>query len=311
LIELLVVIAVIAILIGLLIPAVQKVREAASRAQCTNHLKQIALAFHSHYDACKAMPSGGINQMANSRTMAGGQPALWDTQYWGWAFQILPYIEQRNLWGLPVAQANDDLIARTWLPFYSCPSVNQLQVFPYGVGYGTPFRAMADYVANGGSNGTSANPAPWSNVYDGPVVGSLSASGIRRTTNQITDGMSNTILVGEKYITASRYQGWSTCNEDQGWINGWDNDMIAFSQIDRFWSGAWDNPPTARFANPPKQSGPSAPGYCGSSFFGSVHGSCLCAFCDGTVRGIPFGVSQQTWLSLCSINDGVPFTMPD
>src|SRR5436190_21883405 len=102
LLELLVVIAVIAILIALLVPAVQKVREAANVAQCKNQLKQIGLAFQDHHDTFKVFPSGGTHWTeSNNRVMSGANPADYNMQSWGWMYQILPYIEQRNLWGLP------------------------------------------------------------------------------------------------------------------------------------------------------------------------------------------------------------------
>src|SRR5262249_13167860 len=88
LIELLVVIAIIAILIGLLLVAVQKVREAANRAQCLNNLKQIALAAHHHHDAKRRFPTGGRLPVD-----MGGRPAL-GTTLW---VELLPYIEQDNL----------------------------------------------------------------------------------------------------------------------------------------------------------------------------------------------------------------------
>ena len=100
LIELLVVIAIIAILIGLLLPAVQKVREAANKTTCNNNLKQVGLAFQIHHDQFGAFPSGGLNWNLD-RTMNGSAPADYQTQAWGWAYQILPYLEQKALWEHP------------------------------------------------------------------------------------------------------------------------------------------------------------------------------------------------------------------
>src|SRR5271166_2913417 len=91
LIELLVVIAIIAILIALLLPAVQMVREAASRTQCTNNLKQIGLALHSYHDANLVFPPGYVD----GNTSTTSTPDNDVGPGWGWAAFILPYLEQK------------------------------------------------------------------------------------------------------------------------------------------------------------------------------------------------------------------------
>jgi type II secretory pathway pseudopilin PulG len=148
-------IAIIAILIALLIPAVQKVREAANIAQCKNQLKQIGLAFHNHHETFKVFPSGGTDwQLNNTRTMVHGVPADYNSQNWGWAYQILPYIEQNVLW----SNRNDHVVTETAIVTYLCPSFRGPIIRPYGDG---SMRAMMDYTANAGTS--------WGS-WDGAIV---------------------------------------------------------------------------------------------------------------------------------------------
>jgi prepilin-type N-terminal cleavage/methylation domain-containing protein/prepilin-type processing-associated H-X9-DG protein len=233
LIELLVVIAIIAILIGLLLPAVQKVREAAARAQCSNNLKQIGLALHNHHDVRHTLPPGGM-QTAQNGTRC----------YTNWAVEILPYMEQDNLYRqynqlqFNTSAANN-LVGRQLVPTYVCPSDTHpglLEDPASGPGSGQPWM-HGSYRANSGrANDKPAfggNP-PWRGFWDtyepyfwpggiltqsyrGPLHGTATAyngvpaptyvepqtkqpvgqmGGPERFAN-ITDGLSNTFMVGE------------------------------------------------------------------------------------------------------------------
>jgi len=182
LIELLVVIAIIAILIGLLLPAVQKVREAAAKTKCTNNLKQIGLAAQNYQFNNGKLPVGWITNPAN----AGGTPS----PGWSWAVLILPFIEQGNLYnglgvdlsgaaGPPAPTATNGL--QTPLSLYRCPSDTGDDINTSLQSYG-----MSNYVINREVVGP-----------DRKGVGNL---GLRNPlkVEQISDGSSNTVLVGER-----------------------------------------------------------------------------------------------------------------
>jgi prepilin-type N-terminal cleavage/methylation domain-containing protein/prepilin-type processing-associated H-X9-DG protein len=211
LIELLVVIAIIAMLIGLLLPAVQKVREAAARMKCTNNLKQIGLALHNYHDTNKMFPPGYIDGNAN--------PALTPDNDvgpgWGWASFLLPYLEQDNLFkqihfNVTVGTGVNTQISQLPLTIFQCPSDGNQQpcVLYLWTNPGASVTvAHGNYVGCNGwlecFNGAGGSDSG-SGGMDG-LSGGLGAAAqglfYRNSHNSIanvTDGLSNTIVVGER-----------------------------------------------------------------------------------------------------------------
>jgi prepilin-type N-terminal cleavage/methylation domain-containing protein len=225
LIELLVVIAIIAILIGLLLPAVQKVREAAARMKCQNNLKQIALGWHNHESAYGYFPTTGgawwdpANGPMGAKSSASNQGFLdMTTQLAGWQFQILPYIEQDNLFRLsPTANVPADLtpdrnaaIDGVVIPPYSCPTRATQPYFSLNNGGRRHWRP--DYVTCYGTSAEGDNP------HNG--MGTFNFEGRVRMTH-VTDGTSSTIMVAEKFIPVGNYQSdvWGSESITRG--HGW------------------------------------------------------------------------------------------
>jgi len=298
LIELLVVIAIIAILIALLVPAVQKVRESSNITQCKNQLKQMGLGFQTHIDVYKAFPSGGTSWTESDRKMIHGVPADYKSQSWGWMYQILPYVERNDLW----AHKQEWEITATPVDLYICPSFRGPKIWPYSqAGDSTnTMRAMNDYCANVGTD---------SGRYDGPIVPSKSYGGPgSRKITDITDGTSNTLLVGEKFVNPFKAWTQSECNDDQGWVDGWDNDTIC----DAAGNGGTVNKDGVSVETP-KQIAIKLGDVdeCGFNF-GSIHPASMNAvFCDGSVHSIAYDIDPTVWGRLCAINDGKQFNFND
>jgi prepilin-type N-terminal cleavage/methylation domain-containing protein/prepilin-type processing-associated H-X9-DG protein len=225
LIELLVVIAIIAILIGLLLPAVQKVREAAARMQCQNNLKQLGIAVHSYHDALGRFPFNGDPVTNSGCCYAVG------ARQWSWMARILPYIEQENrfrqlgLANSPEASFDQvlTLLGEPMIRTFKCPSDEtpdirtNLANFPGGTPAGvTSYKGVA-----------GGNWAWGSFQFSDPLMGNNgldNGNGIfwrrdvirRLKMEQILDGTSNTLMIGEDIGRLNIHNGWMYSNGSTG-----------------------------------------------------------------------------------------------
>jgi prepilin-type N-terminal cleavage/methylation domain-containing protein/prepilin-type processing-associated H-X9-DG protein len=188
LIELLVVIAVIAILIGLLLPAVQAVREAASRLTCKNNLKQIGLVLHGYHDRMGGFPPGYFTQVAPDNSDIG--PG------WGWGSFLLDDLEQGNLqrqirFDLGVGDPANAGPRVQPLKAFICPSEPKTGTFTVVDANGNPLVDVArgSYVAINGVLGVSSDAADNNGAF---------LRNSRMRIADITDGLSNTLFVGER-----------------------------------------------------------------------------------------------------------------
>jgi prepilin-type N-terminal cleavage/methylation domain-containing protein/prepilin-type processing-associated H-X9-DG protein len=284
LIELLVVIAIIAILIGLLLPAVQKVREAAARMSCTNNLKQIGLALHNYHDTALTLPPG----FSNSGTFT----------YTGWQLRLLPFLEQQALWNQSVAfltahpsDTDDNAYpaAGFQLRMYICPSNTRPPTTNSGgVTYG-----LTSYLGCAGTS--SGRPVSADGVlYLNSAV----------KLNQITDGTSNTIAVGERPATGDLYYGWGFSPFGSG---SGDGDTLLGSQ-DTALAAAMGDLTTNVGLQPPRA--PTNAGEIDGAHFWSFHtGGANFLYADGSVHFLPYS-ANSVLIQLCTRNGGETFNLP-
>ena len=310
LVELLVVVAIIAILMALLVPAIQKVREAANVAQCKNNLKQIGIAMQNHLTQQKSFPTGGWGWNwtgVPSRGYGSAQPG-------GWVYNILEYIEQAQLHNPPggtAFQASMTKVLQTPIPVMNCPS--RRTGGPFANGINAPFYtadsnlsvisitpptlARNCYAANCGT-GTSSTGTATSNQIDGgpssldpSYYGPASIQAMYNTYNgicfrfshirmkEITRGSSNVIAVGEKYLNPQHYTDGGDGAENEGMYVGFDNDVYRTT------------------ADAPKQDNPKFAD--DGTLFGSCHGSGFnVVYCDGHVDTITYDIDLPTFTKL-------------
>ena len=319
LVELLVVIAIIGILVALLLPAVQAAREAARRTQCSNNLKQLALAFQSHHDAQGHLPSSGWGWRWTGDVDYG----FGKDQPGGWAFNILPYIEAGNvrdlgkgLTGLAKHEATTIQLGAA-IPAFNCPSRRSAVAYPMAHPFGLAFNsycgllgpcdvARSDYQANSGSMRTAEETGPTSLlfadthdwVFDREGGQQVPWNGITHqrsmvTIAQITDGASQTYCVGEKYLNSDHYTDGLDAGDDQSVFVGLDRDMNGFT------GDSMDILDEDHL--PPQQDQAGLSLYFN---FGSAHPSTFhMSFCDGSVHGIAYSVDLEIHRRLGGRND--------
>jgi len=250
------------------------------------------LACHQHDQAVGILPDGGEG-VWTARTIVGGMPAGVPKQNWGWAYQILPYIEQGNLW----SQTTDSDVYGTTVSLYFCPSRRSPTVLSTTQGGN---RAQIDYAGNAGTDTTGSTGWGYmGNGKDAPIVrrpDGTTQRGHSVGLGDISDGTSNTLLAGEKCMNVGQLAN-QQGDDDAGFVEGWDFDVIRWGYFQP--SPDWNDSNAQYILDYPTCPLRSA--------FGSSHNDVFNAvLCDGSVRAISYTVALDTFKKLCSRNDGQP-----
>jgi prepilin-type N-terminal cleavage/methylation domain-containing protein/prepilin-type processing-associated H-X9-DG protein len=352
LIELLVVIAIIAVLIGLLLPAVQKIRDAASRIRCTNNLKQIGLALHNFHDTNNGFPAAVYNYRVNATSEKDSR--LWKS----WLAMIMPYIEQDNLWRDTEAHNNGAAPPPTGNTYPTFPAANNW--YPWDVSgrftaLGTPlsvYKCAADsrqdlgtlvpgnpgqppslkvaftgYIGVSGPDFWSWSKTPSNSFYGMSTPGILVSSnrfdpsiGNREVpvSNRgvkiaaVTDGLSNTLMVGERPPAADLVFGWWFAGA--GFDSAGTSDIVQgvreFAPPDLTGYDGTNGLPYCA-AGPYHFSPGNVNNQCDQFHFWSFHsGGSNFLLGDGSVRFLTYGIAENVLISMSTRAQGEVFDAP-
>jgi len=346
LVELLVVIAIIGILIGMLLPAVQQVREAARRTQCLNNMRQLALASLNFESAAMHLPTAGLtpDSFATDATgdqWAGNQRTPFERENCSWAFQILPFIEADNI--KQIRQDTDVWMLRAFgqtIPFYSCPSrgerfnVSENDVQQWTVTDYAGFIADWEYLQDRGlpvtvNSGQAFEGSAQSPPIDGEEqniwVGLIASGGhvnLRETQGGrpwkftkfplvgvlAPDGSSNTIMYAEKAASSKNY----TTVSANGFESWWENSGMIHN--------GWPTMRSPSFihggfiADNQETSFPvqSGSGYRQDTGFGSPHpGTVNAAFGDGSTHSLSLNLPLDQIYQIGHRSDGTVVDVTD
>jgi prepilin-type N-terminal cleavage/methylation domain-containing protein len=322
LVELLVVIAIIGILVALLLPAVQSAREAARRLQCSNHLKQMGLGAHNHLTAFGYFPAGGWGW---GYVGDPDRPTDW-RQPGGWMYNLLPYCEQQALHDMPkgITDSTQRLAASTEmamqpLGMYHCPSRRPAKLYPHIITASQdPINAnkltqvaRSDYAGAGGD--IEVHPASKSSAgptFDGPRGPNNYADGDANQAKfdrlkelatgtyfpgsaleiqEISDGTSNTLLYGEKYLNPDSYSTGQDSGDNEFSMMGDNEDIVR-------WTGS----------NAAYQPRADTKGVANSKSFGSAHSTGFNGvLADGSVRSFSYSMDREVLRRLGHRRDGL------
>lgn len=317
LVELLVVITIIGILISLLLPAVQSARASGRKAQCLNHVKQLGTASLAHQAAHGFFPSGGWGW----DWVGDADRGFNKHQPGGWVYNILPYADQVKLHDLPGDGDRDELseeqkqatnlLTKAALKFMNCPSRRRSIAYPNPWDPGFAARnatrntsandvlVRSDYAINSGSQ-------PDNQFYGGPKTFEeadkweeerdwkgfkVEMTGVSFERSEITDGhipdgLSNTLLIGEKYLNPDKYTTGNSAADNESMYTGFNNDHYRSTSY------------------APRR---DQPGLGSTKRFGSAHATgCNVVFCDGSARTMPYNVDEETFKNLGNRKDHHP-----